>query len=126
MFVQVTTIYCLKYCPEICRINPVFQCKTSTFTLTDLAIWNIFQIKVTPQDNLTTDTGVVDYEFQVINDTTNSIIDGIGNALGAQSFSGVIREDYRCKHRFYPKTESISLDATQQRLLMSGYHLLRR
>ena len=50
-----------------------------------------FKIKVTPQD-LTTDTGVVDYEFQVINDTTNSIIDGIGNALGAQSFSGVIRE----------------------------------
>ena len=83
----------------------------STTTDTTTLSGTYFKIKVTPQDNLTTDTGVVDYEFQVINDTTNSIIDGIGNALGAQTFSGVIRgvTDVNIDTA-HPKTESISLD----------------
>ena len=63
---------------------------STTSTSTPLS-GRYFKVKVTPQDDLLTDTGVTEYEFQVINDTTNSIIDGASNTLVAQSFSGVIR-----------------------------------
>ena len=85
---------------------------STTSTSTPLS-GRYFKVKVTPQDDLLTDTGVTEYEFQVINDTTNSIIDGASNTLGAQSFSGVIRGTADINiDTVHPKTESISFDTT--------------
>ena len=67
-------------------------------------------MKVTPQDDLLTDTVGTEYAFQVINDTTNSIIDGASNTLGAQSFSGVIRGTADINiDTVHPKTTEVSL-----------------
>ena len=82
---------------------------STTSTSTPLS-GRYFKVKVTPQDDLLTDTGVTEYEFQVINDTTNSIIDGASNTLGAQSFSGVIRGTADINiDTGHPKTTEVSL-----------------
>ena len=82
---------------------------STTSTSTPLS-GRYFKVKVTPQDDLLTDTGVTEYEFQVINDTTNSIIDGASNTLGAQSFSGVIRGTADINiDTVHPKTTEVSL-----------------
>ena len=83
----------------------------STTTSTQLS-GIYFKVIVSPQDDLMTDDGVTDYEFQVIDDKANSssIEDGASNALETSTLTGIISATANISiDTTHPKTESISL-----------------
>ena len=87
--------------------NPI----TTDTTTTQLS-GRYFKVKVSPQDDLMTDAGVTEYEFQVIDDTANSssIVDADGNTLRKYGSYEIIRGSrYINIDTLHPKTESTSL-----------------
>ena len=88
---------------------------TTTDTTTTQLSGTYFKVIVSPQDDLMTDDGVTDYEFQVIDDTANSssIEDGASNALETSTLTGIRRAIADISiDTTHPKTESISLETT--------------
>ena len=87
--------------------NPI----TTDTTTTQLS-GRYFKVKVSPQDDLMTDAGVTEYEFQVIDDIANSssIVDADGNTLRKKTLDVIKRGSrYINIDTLHPKTESTSL-----------------